>query len=246
MLTVPGPASATSGQVVGAVTELVRITHPGLPVHVTHIDGLAGTLASVKDAPQPDMPGAVIVPLIAGPLPAIAGALREAADNAHAAGRPVVVTQPLGPHPLIAQALHVRLAEAGLARADRIRMLTMVTAADGIVVATTGGEAGVRAAEVTGVLLAARLAVPVIAGGLDIPSGVSGAARRLREAGATRLALSACVIGPEADNRQIAAAAAEIGAEFAGPLGAEPSIGQLITLRYVEALEEFLASTAGG
>lgn len=229
---------------VNAVTELVRITHPGLPVHVTHTDGLAETLAGIDGQPKPDMPGAVIVPLIAGPLPNIAGILRLAAETTEAAGRPVVVTQPLGPHPLIAQALHVRLAEAGLARADRIRMLTMVTAADGIVVATVGGEAGVRAAEVTGVLLAARLAVPVIAGGLDCPSGVTDAARRLREAGATRLALSACIIGPEADIRQVGTAAAEIGAEFTKPLSAEPSIGQLITLRYVEALEEFLVRTA--
>lgn len=242
MLTVPGSASAASAQAVASITELMRMTHPGLPVYVTHVDGLAATLAGIGENPQADMPGAVITPLIAGPLPAIAGTLRQAAESAAV---PVVVTQPLGPHPLIAQALHVRLAEAGLARADRIRMLTMVTAADGIVVATVGGEAGVRAAEVTGVLLAARLAVPVIAGGLDCHSGVAEAARRLREAGATRLALAACVIGPEIDVRQIGAAAAEIGAEFARPLGAEPSIGQLITLRYVEALEEFLAGTAG-
>ncbi|MCZ9336627.1 hypothetical protein NGM37_02410, partial [Streptomyces sp. TRM76130] len=69
----------------------------------------------------------------------------------------------LGPHPLLAEALHVRLSEAGLARADRARLFTVATAADGIVLASVGGDEAVQAAGITGMLLAARLAVPVMA-----------------------------------------------------------------------------------
>ena len=75
--------------------------------------------------------------------------------------------------PLLAEGLHVRLSEAGLARADRARLFTVATAADGIVLATVGGEEAVQAAGITGMLLAARLAVPVMAAALDEEGSVA-------------------------------------------------------------------------
>jgi hypothetical protein len=224
-----------------AIAELMaqsKVAHPGLPVQAAYQDDLAGVLAGLKQAdPQDEMPAAVVVPQTTGPQPDFDQALREAVE---AAGTRVVLAERLGPHPLVAEALHVRLAEAELARADRIRLLTMVTAADGILVAVPGGEAAKQDAEITCVLLASRLAVPVVPVALEDPAAAGEAARRLKAAGTTRLAIAPCFIGPEADPEQLMAVAAETGAQSAQPIGAHPVLVQLTALRYAEALEKVL------
>lgn len=240
MLAVPGTAD-TAGTAAD-IAALTRAAHPGVDVRVGHLDGdearLDAVLAGLGEGERPaGAPAAAVVPLVTGPHPRFDAALRWAIA---ASGVDATLTEPLGPHPLLAEALHVRLAESGLARADRVRLLSLVTAADGIVTVTTGGAEAVREAGVTAVLLASRLAVAVVPASLDGDPGVGDAAVRLREAGTSRLALAPCLIGPEADLRQLAAAAAEVGAECAEPLGAHPAIVQLVTLRYVAALSDTL------
>ena len=66
----------------------------------------------------------------------------------------------------------------------------------------------------------------------DLP----GAVMRLREMGASRVAIAPCVIGPETDPREIDAVSAATGALAAPPLGAHPAIGQLVAMRYGNAL----------
>jgi hypothetical protein len=186
-------------------------------------------------------PVAIVVPLLTGPNANVYDHLRSTVT---ASGVPAKVTEPLGPHPLLAEALHVRLAEAGLARADRIRQFSIGAAVDGVVVVTMGGAPAVQEADITAVLLAARLAVPVIAAALDGAPAVADAAARLREAGADRLALAPQLIGPEGDPDLLAAAAAHVNAGHAAPLGAHQSIVRLVNLRYEVALEELAASAA--
>ncbi len=181
-------------------------------------------------------PNAVVVPLLTGPNDEAYEHIRAAVA---ASGAMAVVTEPLGPHPLLAEALHVRLAESGLARADRIRQFSIGATVDGVVVATMGGMAAVNEAEITAVLLAARLAVPVIAASLDAQPSVAEAAARLREAGAARLALAPHLIGPEGDHELVTAAAAQVDAGCAAPLGAHEAIVRLVNLRYEVALEEY-------
>jgi hypothetical protein len=181
-------------------------------------------------------PNAVVIPLLTGPHDEAYEHIRAAVA---AGGAQAVVTEPLGPHPLLAEALHVRLAESGLARADRIRQFSIGATVDGVVVATMGGVAAVKEAEITAVLLAARLAVPVIAASLDAEPSVAEAAARLREAGAARLALAPHLIGPEGDHELVAAAAAQVNAGCAAPLGAHEGIVRLVNLRYEVALEEY-------
>lgn len=213
MLAVPGSPDT---QVAAELAALIERAHPGHTVQVADLGSL-----SVG-------PSAVVVPLVTGPHPALDAATGTAA----------MLAAPLGPHPLLANALHDRLAESGLARADRVRMLTMVSAADGIIVVTAGGQAAVADAEVTSVLLASRLAIPVMTVALDGGPTVADAADRLRKAGTARVALAPCLIGPEADLRALIAEAAAAGAACAEPLGAHPALAQLIVLRYVEALEK--------
>jgi hypothetical protein len=98
------------------------------------------------------------------------------------------------------------------------------------------GDDAVRAAGVAAVLLAGRLAAPAMHASIDDPQGVSGAVMRLREMGASRVAIAPCVIGPETDPREIDAVSAATGALAAPPLGAHPAIGQLVAMRYGNAL----------
>ncbi|MFF5259005.1 sirohydrochlorin chelatase [Actinomadura viridis] len=240
VLAVPGSVRSAGG-VPEELARLVEIEHTGQPTLVGYLDGDEGHLSDLlAGLPQrsPDEPDAVVVPLSTGPDPAIEGAIRKIVADApiHA-----VPAEPLGPHPLIAEALHDRLADAGLARADRIRMMTMVTAAGGIIVATPGDASAVRQAEVTSVLLASRLASPVFTARIDDDAAIRAAAAQLRASGVARLALAPHLIGIEPGGQHVAAAAAAAGAQHSAPLGAHPALARLAALRYAEALASALA-----
>lgn len=88
----------------------------------------------------------------------------------------------------------------------------------------------------TGVLLAARLAVPVVAAALDVPGSLADAVEHLRATGSERPALAPLVIGPEADVELLLAAGQSTGCPSAEPLGAYPTIGQLVTTAYLTAV----------
>ncbi|WP_030164853.1 sirohydrochlorin chelatase [Spirillospora albida] len=239
VLAVPGAARRTGAEIAAELARLVEIEHTGQPALVGHVAGDEASLPAVLAAlPRQDEVTAVVVPLTTGPDPAL-----EAAIGAAIAAAPVraVAAEPLGPHPLIAEALHDRLADAGLARADRIRMMTMVTAATGVIVATPGGATAVRQAEVTSVLLASRLASPVFTGSLTDDATLRAMADQLRASGAASVALAPHLIGIEPEAGRIPAAAAAVGAAYAAPLGAHPALARLAALRYVEALSSALA-----
>jgi sirohydrochlorin ferrochelatase len=148
----------------------------------------------------------------------------------------VMLAAALGPHPLLAGALHDRLAEAGLARASRARGLNIAAGATCIIVLADRGPEAISEAGVTAVLLAARLAVPAAPASLGDPASIDAAVQRLREAGASRLAIAPCVIGPEIDQAELAALALALGAPCSAPLGDHPAIAQLVAVRYGEAL----------
>ncbi|GAA2122566.1 hypothetical protein [Actinomadura napierensis] len=240
ILAVPGHARQGGADLAAELARLVEIEHTGQPAYVGHLDGDEGHLRALLGgirAPQDEL-AAVVVPLSTGPDPALDAAVRAAVASAPL---PAVAAERLGAHPLIAEALHDRLADAGLARADRIRMMTMVTAATGVIVATPGDANAVRLAEVTSVLLASRLAAPVSTASLADEGGDLAAAEQLRAAGAASVAVAPHLIGPEPEGRLVPAAAAAVGAAHASPLGAHPALARLAALRYVEALSMALA-----
>ncbi|MFG2090164.1 MULTISPECIES: sirohydrochlorin chelatase [unclassified Spirillospora] len=235
VLAVPGPARQAGTEIAAELARLVEIEHTGQPAHIAHLEGdeanLHAVLAGLRQ--EEDRLAAVVVPLSTGPDPALDAAVHAAVT---AAPVRVVAAEPLGPHPLIAEALHDRLADAGLARADRIRLMTMVTAASGVIVATPGDATAVRQAEVTGVLLASRLAAPVFTASLNDEASVKAAAEQLRAAGATSIAVAPHLIGAEPEGALVAPAASIVGAAYSAPLGAHPALARLAALRYVEAL----------
>ncbi|MFF7387774.1 sirohydrochlorin chelatase [Streptomyces scabiei] len=255
VLAVPGTPSAATRSLAEEVVSIARSELPGLDARIGYVDGGADefpTLQSVLthaaeertaryeqaraaglDVKEPDGPVAVVVPLLAGPDSATLRQVRQAVMESRIAAE---LTDVLGPHPLLAEALHVRLSEAGLARADRARLFTVATAADGIVLATVGGEEAVQAAGITGMLLAARLAVPVMAAALDQEGSITSVAEQLRSSGSQQLALAPYLIGPEIDAGLIEAAANEAGCSAAEALGPYPAIGKLALGKYTTAL----------
>ncbi|WP_030417608.1 hypothetical protein VM636_27430 [Streptomyces sp. SCSIO 75703] len=255
VLAVPGtPSSATRG-LAEEVVSIARSELPGLDARIGYLDGdddefvsLSAVLvhaseeraaryeqavAAGLEAKRPEGPVAVVVPLLAGPDNALLRRIRQAVMDSRIAAE---LTDVLGPHPLLAEALHVRLSEAGLARADRARLFTVATAADGIVLASVGGDEAVQAAGITGMLLAARLAVPVMAAALDEEGSISSVADQLRGSGSQQLALAPYLIGPEIDAALLEEAAKEAGCATAEPLGPYPAIGKLALAKYTTAL----------
>ncbi|KIF01947.1 hypothetical protein PL81_32690 [Streptomyces sp. RSD-27] len=258
VLAVPGAPSAASRGLAEEIISIGRSELPGLEARIGYLEGedtedsefpsLSGVLSAVAEertvraefaraagheVPAPTGPDAVVVPLLAGPDADLLRRVRQALMDSSAAAE---LADVLGPHPLLAEGLHVRLSEAGLARADRARLFTVATAADGIILATTGGEEAVQAAGITGMLLAARLAVPVMAAALDQEGSVAAVAAELRGAGAVQLALAPYLIGPEAADGLLDTACKEADCATAEVLGAYPALGKLAVAQYSAAL----------
>jgi hypothetical protein len=255
VLAVPGTPGPATRSLAEEVVSIARSELPGLDARIGYLDGddaefptlqavLAHTAgertaryeqakAAGVDVKQPEGPVAVVVPLLAGPDSSLLRRTRQAVMDSRIAAD---LTDVLGPHPLLAEALHVRLSEAGLARADRARLFAVTTAADGIILGAVGGEEAVQAAGITGMLLAARLAVPVMAAALDQDGSIASIADQLRSSGSQQLALAPYLIGPEIDPAVIEDAAQEAGCSAADPLGPYPAIGKLVLAKYTTAL----------
>ena len=163
MIAVPGSAEADAAEIGPRVASIAGQSCPGVDIRVGYLEGNDLSLADClmladADAADHDQFPCVIVPLLLGPSPAIDAALRQIAAQPALQS---VVAGHLGPHPLVAEALHARLAEAGLARHARSSGLSISpTAAASSSWPTRTNRRATRAA-VVAVLLASRLSVPV-------------------------------------------------------------------------------------
>ena len=117
-------------------------------------------------------------------------------------------------------------------------MFSITTSADGIILATVGGEEAVGTASVTGFLLSARLALPVMAASLDAKPIIEDAPVQLRRHGRDPDRPRPWPIGPEADPAAIEDAAMVIGAKCSAPLGAHGNVVKLISLAYGQVLDQ--------
>jgi hypothetical protein len=157
--------------VAAEVTSIVRVDNPSVDVRLARIgvspddpSSLQSVLTKAAESRPADQPSAIVVPLLALPYPAVTDAIRYDITQS---GANALIAEPFNVSLTFAEALHIRLADARLARADRVRMFSIPTSADGIIVATVGGTHAAAAATPTSVLLAARLALPVFAAALD-------------------------------------------------------------------------------
>jgi sirohydrochlorin ferrochelatase len=237
VIAVPGAATADSEDIIARIAAVAAGSCPGAGIRAGYLHGdkdpLDEVLASL--AHSGSSPVAVVVPLQAFPDAQAHAAITAATGRAQL---PCVVAQPLGPHPLLSEVLHARLAEAGLARSTRVGRISIVTAADGVIVGAAGGMEAVQAAGVVAVLLASRLTIPVATAPVDDPRAVAEAADQLRAARVARVALAPCVVGPEISPAALASLAADSGVACCAPLGGHHAIGQLVAIRYGAALED--------
>ncbi|MER6143229.1 CbiX/SirB N-terminal domain-containing protein [Streptomyces sparsogenes] len=226
---------------VTALVDRVRALRPDLPVRLGHVELnhplLADTLAALHGE-------AVLVPLLLGRGYHIKRDLPDAA--AAAPHLSVRVAAPLGPHPLLAEALHARLAEAGwtpgwtspgAAPGRTPGEAPGGLSAAGVVLAAAGSRDRDSAADTarTAALLSARLGgVPVLPG---YASGtgptVADAVRALTGRGRGRIAVASYFAAPGRFATQCAAAAPGIAA---APLGDHAAVARLVVHRYEEAL----------
>lgn len=237
VIAVPGTAEADSADVAAQVAAIAELSCPGVDIRVGYLEGEAYALADCFNpgmgSPEPDHPGNVVVPLLLSPNGRADAALARITAQA---GENVTLGTHLAPHPLVAEALHARLAEAGLARHARSSGLSISTGNHGVVVLSDTGEDAAAAASVAAVLLASRLSIPVVPASLGDPASIADAIMRLRESGAQSPALAPCLIGPEIAPGVLDDLSAALGAPCAAPLGAHQAVGQLVAIRYGAAL----------
>jgi sirohydrochlorin ferrochelatase len=237
VLAVPGSAAADTAGIGPAVAEIAEFSCPGVDIRVGYLEGpdaaLSECLAPDTEPAEREQYPSVVVPLLLSPSMRLDPAIqRLTADSP----MQTVVAAHLGPHPLVAEALHSRLAEAGLVRYSRATGISLSSDGRGIVVLADVGDEATGAAAVAAVLLASRLSVPVVPASLGDPASIVTAVDRLTESGAQRPVLSPCLIGPETSISVLDDLSAALGAPCAPPLGAHQAIGQLVAIRYGAAL----------
>jgi hypothetical protein len=244
IMAVPGTAEqardADGGSIGERMADLVRAYRPEVTIRYGHTKGdeqtLDEALTGLERSDGRPLAG-VVVPLVTAPHASAAAAIESAVSRA---GADVRVTEGLGPHPMLAEVLHLRLAEAGFVRADRMRLISVVarnnTMADGVVVGSVGGEAAAGAAGVSAVLLAARLGLTVLPADLENPAAVEQVVGQLRQGGSQRPVIAPSALGPELPAGELEALAARFGARLGAPLGADSLLGKIAALRYAEVL----------
>ncbi|MET7453449.1 sirohydrochlorin chelatase [Streptomyces sp. NPDC005574] len=204
---------------VRALLDRVRELRPGLPVHLGHIELneplLPDTLTALAHMGTEE---AVLVPLLLSRGHHVKQDIPEMAAAAPLATR---VAAPLGPHPLLVEALYARLVEAGW------RPRT----ADAVVLAAAGSRDPDSAVDTgrTAQLLADRLGVPVVPAYATAGPTVPAALRALAARGHERVAVASCFTAPGRFATECAQAAPWIAS---APLGTHPAMAHLLLHHY--------------
>ncbi|MFJ4711844.1 sirohydrochlorin chelatase [Streptomyces sp. NPDC088785] len=223
----PGALATATG-----LADRIRALRPALTVRLAHIELTAPLLGDALAA----LPAgrAVLVPLLlsrghhAGrDLPAAAAAAPHLRTR---------VADPLGPHPLLVDALHDRLVEAGWPAGPLPARDLRRTA---VVLAAAGSRDPLAAVDIrrTAGLLARRLGVPVVPGHASAAApDVATALRALAARGRPRVAVASYFTAPGRFADGAAAAAAPHRGIAAAPLGTHPALARLVLHRYDSAL----------
>ncbi|MGW7430414.1 sirohydrochlorin chelatase [Streptomyces sp. NPDC054861] len=225
-----GSRDPRARETLALLLDRVRELRPSLDVRLAHVELNAPLLADTLTALGAEGGReAVLVPLLFGrgyhvkhDLPAAAGAAPAVRTR---------IAAPLGPHPLLVEALADRLAEAGWTPTDSAsRSAAVVLAAAGS--RDPESLAGIRR---TAALLGERLGgVPVVPAYASAATPtVPDAVRLLAARGRHRVAVASCFTAPGLFATRTAAAAPWTAA---APLGAHPALARLVLHRYDRAL----------
>ncbi|MFD4018306.1 sirohydrochlorin chelatase [Streptomyces sindenensis] len=208
-----------------ALLDRIRDLRPGLDVRLGHIELNAPLLPDTLDS----LSGAeaVLVPLLLGRGHHVKRDLPAATAAAPAVRTRIAA--PLGPHPLLVEALYGRLVEAGWDAADHGDRHTAV------VLAAAGSRDPDSAQDTrrTARLLAERLGVPVVPAyaSANTPT-VPAALRTLAARGRHRAFVASYFTAP---GRFAGACADAVPHRAAAPLGAHPAMARLVLHRYDQA-----------
>ncbi|MFD9124747.1 sirohydrochlorin chelatase [Kitasatospora sp. NPDC059571] len=229
VLVAHGSRDPAAGAEIARLLDRLRAARPELDIRLAHLGLNAPLLPDVLDGLSGRV---VLVPLLLSrgyhakvDIPALLAAAPQVSG---------VIAAPLGPHPLLAEALHARLAEAGWRRAP----------GDAVVLAASGSR-DAEAALDTGEqarLLARRLGVPVRPGyvAAGAPS-VAEAVARFTAEGHRRVAVAGYFTAP-GDFARLAAAAG--GGPVGAPLGAHDAVVRLVLERYRTGVPALLPAAA--
>lgn len=214
---------------VRALLDRVRELRPGLPVHLGHIELNAPLLTdTLAHLDATDTADAVLVPLL---LSRGYHVKRDIPETAAAARVRTRVAAPLGPHPLLVDALHARLVEAGWRdpeTEDERRTSAVVLAAAGSRDPDSAVDTG-RTAR----LLSARLGVPVVpAYATTSAPTVPKAIQALTARGRHRIAVASYFTAPGRFATESAQAAPWLAS---APLGTHEAMARLVLHRYDQA-----------
>ncbi|MFD7699828.1 sirohydrochlorin chelatase [Streptomyces caelestis] len=208
----------------------VRALRPDLPVHLGHIELNAPLLPdTLAELDAHGTGAAVLVPLLLSRGHHVKRDIPETAAGARLHTR---VAAPLGPHPLLVDALHARLTEAGW----RTPADAATRRASGVVLAAAGSrdpESRIDTGR-TARMLAERLGVPVVPAYASAAAPtVPDAVRSLAARGRHRVAVASSFTAPGRFAAECAAAAPWIAS---APLGTHPAMAALLLHRYDQAL----------
>lgn len=219
-----------------ALLDLVRDLRPGLDVRLGHIELNRPLLPDTLDGLRGT--DAVLVPLLLGrghhvkrDLPARAAAAPDVRTR---------IAAPLGPHPLLVEALYGRLAEAGWDPADEGgRRAAVVLAAAG-----SRDPDSAQDTRRTAGMLAMRLGVPVVPAYASAATPtVPAALRALAARGRHRAFVASYFTAP---GRFAGACADAVPHRAAAPLGAHPAMARLVLHRYDQARSAPEGAPGGG
>jgi sirohydrochlorin ferrochelatase len=213
-----------------ALLDRVRALRPDVPVRLGHVELneplLDDALAALRGT-------VVLVPLLLSRGYHVKQDLPQALARApHLQGR---IAAPLGPHPLLAEALADRLAEAGYRSAPAPGRRRSPRSAVVLAAAGSRDPDSARDTASTAALLSERLGgIPVVpafasAGGPTVADSV----RALTARGYDRIALASYFTAPGRFATQTAADAPWLAA---APMGAHPAMARLVLHRYDQAL----------
>ncbi|PWI18564.1 sirohydrochlorin chelatase [Streptomyces sp. Act143] len=204
---------------VRGLLDKVRDRRPGLPVHLGHIELneplLTDTLKALGDRE------AILVPLLLSRGYHVKRDIPEMAAETDVRAR---VAPALGPHPLLVEALHARLVEAGWEESPRPGSAVVLAAAG-----SRDPESKVDMARMAA-LLSTRLEVPVVpAYATTAAPTVPAAVEALTARGYDRVAIASYFTAPGRFATECAEAAPWTAS---APLGTHPAMADLILHRY--------------
>ncbi|HSE71211.1 MAG TPA: sirohydrochlorin chelatase [Nocardioidaceae bacterium] len=223
-----GTRNAAGPEVVRALVRQVRRRLPSVDVAESYVELVEPSFSSVMTSSESP---SVVVPLL---LSTGYHVTTDLPESAALSPHEVTLTRPLGPHPLLAAVMGLRLRAAGARRGDAVVMIAAGSSDPDAAVDTY----------VAGRMLQAHWGAPVVVGHLsgsatDVPDAMA----ELRAQGHRRIAAVPYLLAPGYFATKADVLAKVNGAvAVADVLGPHPLVAELVARRYLAATRQVTAA----